>query len=145
MQTTFKQHRLIFPLVVLILVLVFATTVYAADYHGINVNYFASSYAHYGSLWLSHGHIDTSQYVDQIGTTFWSTLEYCGSNPIWASYYSFNGSINYQNYTYTRSFFRSHYDSCGNQANKFRTYIQFYVQDSPYAGQEWPDVDWATW
>ena len=116
-----------------------------ANYHGISVNYFAMSLAHYGNAWLSFGHIGTSEVVDQIGSTFWSVLEYCGSTPNYSSYYSFNGAIYYRNDLHNRSFFRNLYNACGSQENKFRTYIQFYVQDSPYSGQEWLDTDWATW
>ncbi len=93
MYTISKQLRWTVLLATAVLILGFATTAYAANYHGIKVSYFAWSEAHYGNLWLSYGYIHTSQVVDQIGTTYWSTIEYCGGHPNYASFYSFNGSI----------------------------------------------------
>ena len=140
------RHRIFVPLgVTLALAMAFVTVAYAANYHGIHVNYYALSYDHFGNLWLSYGHIDTSQDVDQIGTNYWSVLEYCNGKPVQASWYSFNGSLEYNYDTYTRSFFRYHYGCSGNATNKFRTYIQFEVQDWPYSAEQWPDTDWATW
>lgn len=145
MQTIFKKRYFIILTMIMISALVFTIPAYADYYHSIYVDYIAYSSSGYGGQWLSYGNIETSQTVDQIGTTFWSTLEYCDGGEIWDSYYSFNGSLNPQNSSYTNDFFRPHYGCGVGEENEFRTYIQFYVQDYPYDGEEWPDVGWATW
>ena len=134
-------------LIAMVVLAVPTVTVFArgAWYHGIHIAYQAGSIAHFGRWWLSTGDILAAQNVDQIGSTFWSTVEKCGDDFNWASFYSFNGHINYNSDSYSNDFFRGRYGCDGNQVNRFRTYIRFYVQDYPYSGKEYVDTDWATW
>ncbi len=115
-------------------------------YHGIHIHYTAGAFAHFSDYWLSTGDITAGQSVNQIGSTFWSTVETCAGQFYWPSYYSFNGRIRYNTNRDSYDFFRRRAHGCkSTEVNKMRTYIRFYIQHYPYAGQEYVDIDWATW
>lgn len=148
MKTMIKKQG-IFLLGLLVFALVFAPVANAAtaNYHGITVTYSASGTGHFGNLWYSSGGIATSVAVDQIGRTYWSTLEYCGSTPIQSSFWQSNATIVLPNNDhYNTGTFIDHYGGCQpGAANKLRTYFHLYVQDYPYAGTEYKPTDWETW
>ncbi len=148
MKTVIKKRRIIL-ITSLVLAFVFATTAYAgaAWYHGIYVTYYAWGQGHYGTKWYSAGGIDAGQNVDQIGRTYWSTLEYCGNDPIQSSFWQSNATITLsQNDHYATGRFIAHHGGCDpGKANRLRTYFHLYVQDAPYAGKEYKPTHYAYW
>lgn len=115
------------------------------NYNGIEVGYAARSFAHFGNQWYSQGSIQTSEVVEQIGSTYWSTVEFCNTAYNYKSFYDFNGRIQEDDDADLYGFFVYRYGCSKGQTNRLRTYIRFYVQTFPWDGAEFPDTHKIKW
>ncbi|MFZ3150475.1 MAG: hypothetical protein WA116_02200 [Anaerolineaceae bacterium] len=112
----------------------------SANYHGLTTIYYNNRIIDQGNThWNGGFSMDTSpsRSMDQLGLTYWQTHCSCNYNIVYESIFSYDSSYSWMMQKDVTSFsdgMARTKTNCGGQQLRGHDYVQYWWQDSGYAG-----------
>ncbi|MFZ3070857.1 MAG: hypothetical protein WA110_07045 [Anaerolineaceae bacterium] len=112
----------------------------SANYHDLTTIYYNNRITDQGSTHWNGGfsmYTSPARSMDQLGLTYWQTYCSCNYNIVYESIFSYDSSYSWMMQHNVTSFsdgMAQIKTNCGGQTLRGHDYIQYYWQDSGYAG-----------